>query len=64
MPRQFLRHFVDVLDLAAEYADFDPMTAEGIELTQLTEDEQRLRAGHEYYDAEPEDEVGYASVEF
>jgi hypothetical protein len=64
VPRQFLRHFVDVLDLAAEYADFDPMAAEGFALTNLTEDEQRLQAGHGSYDAEPEDEVGYTSVEF
>ena len=64
VPRQFLRHFVDVLDLAAEYADFDPMAAEGFALTNLTEEEQRLCAGQGYYDAEPEDEVGYASVEF
>jgi hypothetical protein len=64
VPRQFLRHVVDVLDLAAEYADFDPMAAEGFALTNLTEDEQRLRAGQGSYDAEPEDEVGYTSVEF
>ena len=31
VPRQFLRHFVDVLDLVAEHDDFDPMAAEGCE---------------------------------
>jgi hypothetical protein len=64
VPRQFLRHFVDVLDLTAEHADFDPMAAEGFEPKDLTEDEKRLRDGRGVYDAEPEDEVGYEAVEF
>jgi len=27
VPRQFLRQFLDVMDLAAEHEDFDPMAA-------------------------------------
>jgi hypothetical protein len=64
VPRQFLRHFVDVLDLADELDDFDPMKAEGFEPDKLTEDEQRIREGREPFDPEPEDIQGYEAVVF
>ena len=64
VPRQFLRHFVDVLDLADELDDFDPMKAEGFEPDKLTEDERRIREGHEPFDPEPEDIKGYEAVVF
>jgi hypothetical protein len=64
VPRQFLRHFVDVLDLADELDDFDPMKAEGFEPDKLTEDEQRIREGREPFDPEPEDIKGYEAVVF
>ncbi|MEE8522590.1 MAG: BREX system ATP-binding protein BrxD [Thermoanaerobaculia bacterium] len=64
VPRQFLRQFVDVLDLAATEEDFDPMTALGFAARNLTEDERRIRDGTEPYDAEPEDEQGYEAVVF
>jgi hypothetical protein len=35
VPRQFLRHYVDILDLAAQYDEFDPMVAEGFEPKEL-----------------------------
>jgi hypothetical protein len=64
VPRQFLRHFVDVLDLADELDDFDPMKAEGFEPDKLTEDERRIREGREPFDPEPEDIKGYEAVVF
>ena len=64
VPRQFLRHFVNVLDLAAEHEEFDPMAAEGFEPKDLNEDEYRIREGSPYFDEEPEDLKGYAAVEF
>lgn len=64
VPRQFLRQFVNVLDLANEYEEFDPMAAEGFDLTELTAEEQRIQKGLPPFDEEPEDIAGYAPVEF
>ena len=64
VPRQFLRHFVDVLDLADAHDQFDPMAAEGFKPEALTEDEQRLRQGLGSFDAEPEDVKNYEAVVF
>jgi hypothetical protein len=62
VPRQFLRQFVDALDLANEYEDFDPM--KDFELTDLNEVEQRIQQGLPLLEEEPEDIAGYAPVEF
>jgi hypothetical protein len=64
VPRQFLRQFINVLDLTSEYDDYDPMAVEGFDPDQLTEDEIRVRDGLPPYTPEPEDETGYAVVEF
>ncbi len=64
IPRQFLRHFVSVMDLVDEQADFDPMAAEGFSPAAPNEDERRLMEGREPYDREPEDDQGYEPVEF
>ena len=64
VPRQFLRQFVNVLDLANEHDDYDPMTVEGFDPATLNEREQRIYEGLPPYDAEPEDEKGYSLVEF
>lgn len=45
VPRQFLRQFVNILDLAAENDEFDPMSAEGFEPTDLNEVELLIREG-------------------
>ncbi|MDM8517580.1 DUF2791 family P-loop domain-containing protein [Desulfobacterales bacterium HSG16] len=63
VPRQFLRQFVDVMDLAAEHEDFDPMAAEGFKPENTNEDEKRLMDGRASFDEEPEDNDGY-EVEF
>ncbi len=64
IPRQFLRHLVNIMDLAAEHADFDPITVEGFEPREPSDAENRVMAGQNAYDEEPEDEQGYEPVEF
>ena len=64
VPRQFLREFINVLDLSNDNDDYDPMKVEGFEPGNLTEDEDRVRSGRPPFDPEPEDEKGYALVEF
>jgi len=64
VPRQFLRQFVDVIDLSEEHDEFDPFAAEGFTPKEPNEDEQRLIAGKEPYDVEPEDVKGYDILEF
>jgi hypothetical protein len=66
VPRQFLRQFVNILDLAATFPDFDPMTAEGLEVTpaELNAEELRLQQGLPAFIPEPEDEKTYELVEF
>lgn len=63
IPRQFLRQFVDVLDLVEQDDGYDPMTVEGFALKDVNETEQRLREGKGFFDLEPEDAEGYL-VEF
>ncbi len=64
VPRQFLRQFVNILDLAATFEDFDPMVAEGFSVDELNEDEKRIAAGLSAFDPEPEDNQEYSLVEF
>lgn len=64
VPRQFLRRFVNVLDLVIQNPDYNPMADEGFEPIEPNEDEIRLREGQPSYDPEPEDEQGYALIAF
>jgi hypothetical protein len=64
VPRQFLRRFVDILDIAADHDDFNPMVEEGFEPETFTEQEKLLQAGEPYFVAEPEDALGYVPIEF
>ncbi len=66
VPRQFLRSFVNVLDLVGEHPDFDPMKELGFLAKELNEDERRKAEGRKEYDPEPGDEKGYDSkaIEF
>jgi hypothetical protein len=64
VPRQFLRQFVNVLDLANDNDDYDPMTVEGFEPAEFSDTEKMLREGIPLYVPEPEDEKGYALLEF
>ena len=64
VPRQYLRHVVDVLDLADADPDFDPAKQMGFEPKEpVTEDERRKLHGKPAFDPEPADEQGYP-VEF
>ncbi|HEX7601286.1 MAG TPA: methyltransferase domain-containing protein, partial [Polyangiaceae bacterium] len=65
-PRQFLRQFVDMLDLADSEPSFDPAKAMGFELKNPTVDEERIVKGQPPFDPEPGDDKGYpvVSVEF
>jgi hypothetical protein len=66
VPRQFLRRFVDVLDLATDHPDFDPNRELAFEPKEPNEAEKRLAKKQPPYDSEPDDEKGYpvTSVEF
>ena len=64
VPRQFLRQLVDVLDLASEHDDFDPGAELGFAPKNPTEDELRKMKGQPPYDAEPDDEKGYPTINF
>lgn len=64
VPRQFLRQFINVLDLANDHDDYDPMTVEGFEADELTDDEIRIRDGLPPFTPEPKDEEGYIPIEF
>lgn len=64
VPRQFLREFINVLDLTDSNEDYDPMSVEGFEPKELNEDESRIRSGKPAFDPEPSDNEEYALVEF
>jgi hypothetical protein len=68
VPRQFLGHLVDVLDLASDPENdaFDPAAELGFPPKEPTEDETRKLRGQPPYDPEPDDDRGYpvTSVEF
>jgi len=59
VPRQFLRRFVDVLDLASEDDAFDPHKEIGFVPKEPNEDETRKLKGEPPYDPEPDDDKGY-----
>lgn len=64
VPRQFLRNFVDVLDVAANNPDFDPGKALGLKIEPVNEAERRLQEGEPPFKPESEDDQGYQPVEF
>lgn len=64
VPRQFLRRFVNLMDLVDEHPDYDPYEAEGLVVAELSEEERRLASGQPPFDTEPEDAQAYEVVEF
>ncbi len=64
VPRQFLRQFVDMLDLVEQEADYDPRTLERLHSAELKPEEEALIEGKPLYQEEPEDAGGYELVEF
>ncbi len=59
VPRQFLRQFVNILDLASNEPEFDPMKDSGYDLKPNAE-EIRMIQGKSYFNPEPEDRNKYA----
>ncbi len=64
VPRQFLRQFVNLLDLVDQHPDYDPIQAEGLAPLDLSEEERRLAAGEPAFEDEAEDARAYEVVEF
>ena len=63
VPRNFLRDFVEVMDLVDDDGGFHPMQAYEFKPKDLTEDEQRIVEGRPPFEPEPDDDKGY-SLEF
>lgn len=59
VPRQFLRRFVNVLDMVSEHEEFDPSATLPFKPDAPNEDERRRIENRAPYDAEPGDEKGY-----
>ena len=59
VPRQFLRRFVEVLDLTETEPGFDPMRDTSFSAGEVSPTESRLREGKKEYEPEPGDEQGY-----
>lgn len=64
VPRQFLRSFVDVLDLVEQHEEYDPVTDEKLVLGPETPEELRLAAGETELEPEPDDAIGYELINF
>lgn len=64
IPRQFLRQFVQILDLVDTEEEYDPHVAERIDRSPIDEQERKLMDGEPPFEAEPEDAKGYELVEF
>ena len=64
VPRQFLREFVNILDLAHQNKDFNPSQLKEFKPESLTNEEENLIHNQNYFESELEDTKGYAAVEF
>jgi hypothetical protein len=64
VPRQFLREFVNILDLVDTEPDYDPASAESLQIEPMNDEERRVLQGQPLYEPEPEDALGYQLVEF
>lgn len=57
VPRQFLREFVNQLDLVEEHPDYDPASEYGFQPTELTPEEQNALSGAPTASSEPADDA-------
>ncbi len=64
VPRQFLREFINILDLAHQNKDFDPTQLQEFKPQDLNIHEESITQEKNYFESEPEDIKGYAAVEF
>lgn len=64
VPRQFLREFVNILDLAHQNKNFDPAQLKEFKPKDLNIHEESIVQEQNYFEPEPDDTEGYAAVEF
>ncbi len=64
VPRQFLREFINILDLAHQNKNFDPAQLKEFKPQDLNIHEKSITQEQNYFEPEPDDIKGYASVEF
>ena len=64
VPRQFLREFINILDLAHQNKNFDPTQLQEFKPQDLNIHEESITQEKNYFESEPEDIKGYAAVEF
>jgi hypothetical protein len=64
VPRQFLRTFVNLLDVLVDYPERDPRTLLGFQPTELTPEEEAVLAGRELEVPPSDDGLGGAPVSF
>ena len=64
VPRQFLRDFVNILDLVHQDKNFDPSQLKEFKPQDLNAHEESIIQEQNYFESEPEDTKGYAAVEF
>jgi hypothetical protein len=64
VPRQFLREFVNILDLAHQNKNFDPAQLKEFKPQDLNIHEESITQKRNYFESESDDIKGYATVEF
>ena len=64
VPRQFLREFVNILDLVYQNKGFDPSQLKEFKPQDLNTHEASITQQQNYFESEPDDINGYAPVEF
>jgi hypothetical protein len=64
VPRQFLREFVNILDLVHQDKDFNPSQIKEFKPQNLTREEENITQERKDFESEPDDIKGYAAVEF
>ena len=64
VPRQFLREFVNILDLVYQNKGFDPSQLKEFKPQDLNTHEASITQQQNYFESEPDDIKGYAPVEF
>ncbi|MGL5835422.1 MAG: BREX system ATP-binding domain-containing protein, partial [Waterburya sp.] len=64
VPRQFLREFVNILDLAHQNKNFDPAQLKEFKPQDLNIHEESIVQEQNYFEPEPDDIKGYEAIEF
>lgn len=64
VPRQFLREFINLLDLAHQNKNFDPSELKEFKPQDLNIHEKSITQAQDYFESEPDDIKGYGAIEF